>query len=86
MSIGGPGHLIQVNLRGGRSTHSPHSTFFYRCPTTGMKVQSWIAEDASESTRESTYVSTECLACRLAHLVNPSTGHVAGGDLREPFQ
>jgi hypothetical protein len=60
------------------------ATFLYRCPTTGMKVQGWIAEDVtSEVTRDCTYVSTECLACRQAHLVNPSTGHVAGGENRE---
>ena len=56
------------------------ATFLYRCPTTGMKIQGWIAEDVAADTREGTYVSTECLACRQAHLVSPSTGRVAGAE------
>jgi hypothetical protein len=60
------------------------AAFLFRCPTTGMKVQGWIAEDvAAESAREATYVSTECLACRQGHLVNPLTGQVAGAEDEE---
>jgi len=55
------------------------TTFLYRCPTTGMNVQGWIAEDVAAGTvRKDTYFSIDCLACKQAHLVNPSTGHVAG--------
>jgi hypothetical protein len=56
------------------------ATFLYRCPTTGLKVQGWIAEDVSAEASEATYFTTECLACRQLHLVNPSTGQVAGSD------
>jgi len=57
-------------------------TFLFRCPTTGLRVQGWVAEDVPEDNGD-TYEGIACLACRATHLVNPRTGKVAG---EEPQQ
>ena len=49
--------------------------FIYRCPFTGSKVQDWLAEGFSD---EDTFISRDCPACTRVHLVNASTGRVAG--------
>jgi hypothetical protein len=54
------------------------AVFLYRCPTVGMHVQGWIADDPSAD--DNTYASVTCIACRQIHLVNPSTGKVLGAD------
>jgi hypothetical protein len=51
-------------------------TFLYRCPNTGYRVQGFIAEETSEDTES--YEAITCLLCRQVHLVNPTTGKVAG--------
>lgn len=51
------------------------ASFIYRCPTTGMNVQGWVADDGSADD-ESTYRTLDCPVCRRAHLVNPTTGRV----------
>jgi hypothetical protein len=53
--------------------------FLFRCPTTGLQVQGWTADDVSEEAGE-TYETVSCHACRQVHLVNPSTGRVLGVD------
>jgi hypothetical protein len=55
--------------------------FIYRCPTTTMTVQGWIADDGS-SNGES-YTTVTCLACQQVHLVNPTTGRVVGDDEKD---
>lgn len=49
--------------------------FLFRCPTTGLNVQGWSAEELSEDDAE-TYESVSCLACQRIHLINPKTGEV----------
>jgi hypothetical protein len=51
--------------------------FLYRCPTTGYRVQGFVAEEVSDS---DTYEALTCTACQRVHLVNPVTGKVLGGD------
>jgi hypothetical protein len=51
--------------------------FLFRCPTTGQNVQGWIAEEVSADDGES-YRTVQCIACRLVHLVSPTTGRVLG--------
>jgi hypothetical protein len=53
--------------------------FIYRCPSTGMKVQGWLADDPSEDEGEA-YETVSCLACKRLHLVSRSNGRVLGGD------
>jgi hypothetical protein len=53
--------------------------FIYRCPTTGMNVQGWFADDVSANEAE-TFETVTCLACRQAHLISRSTGKVLGDD------
>jgi hypothetical protein len=52
--------------------------FLYRRPNTGDNVQG-LAADAPEDD-ELTCVQVTCLACAEAHLVNPKSGRVLGGE------
>jgi len=54
--------------------------FLYRCPTTGMMVQSLHDEGDLEDGDAETFLPVECLACSRTHLVNPETGKVMGAD------
>jgi hypothetical protein len=54
------------------------AALIYRCPVTGLNVQAWLADDASEEGE--VYETVTCLACTQVHLVNRSTGRVLGGD------
>jgi hypothetical protein len=47
----------------------------YRCPTTGRTVQGFSAEEVED---DDVYAPITCLACRLVHHVNPTTGKVLG--------
>jgi hypothetical protein len=51
--------------------------FIYRCPTTGLNVQGWVADDPSAE-NENTYEAVVCMACTKIHLVNPKSGKTAG--------
>jgi hypothetical protein len=51
--------------------------FLYRCPNTGQTVQGFSAEETLD---EDAYESIPCLACRLLHFVNTTTGKVLGED------
>ncbi len=53
--------------------------FHYKCPTTGLRVQTWSATDPSEHD-DRTYESIICPICTRTHLVNPRTGKVMGQD------
>jgi hypothetical protein len=56
------------------------ATFIYRCPTTGLKVQGWVADDAASEDDKERYVALPCLACRESHLINPTSGKVLGAE------
>jgi hypothetical protein len=53
--------------------------FLFRCPSTGLQVQGWIADDPTEADGE-TFEPVACHACRQIHLVNPKTGKTLGDD------
>lgn len=55
------------------------ATFLYRCPHTGLTVQSWLA-DEQDPPEDATYETVSCTACSRLHLVNPKTGRVLGAD------
>jgi hypothetical protein len=55
--------------------------FLYCCPITGHKVQG-VIPDAPTDAR--LYETLTCAACARVHLVNPTTGHVAGADIPRP--
>jgi hypothetical protein len=55
------------------------ATFVYRCPTTGLNVQGWFADDPSGD-KDEVYETVKCLACTQVHLINRLTGRVLGGD------
>jgi hypothetical protein len=54
-------------------------TLLFRCPATGMNVQTWFADDVPAINGE-TYESVTCTACRQVHLVNRATGKTLGDD------
>jgi hypothetical protein len=47
--------------------------FVYRCPTTGLNVQGFFADEVPATEAES-YEPVTCMACTLVHLINRSTG------------
>lgn len=53
--------------------------FLFRCPTTGLRVQGWIADDPTERD-ENSYDAITCAVCTRIHFVNPKTGKVLGED------
>jgi len=52
--------------------------FLFRCPATGLQVQTWIAD--SPSSDGESYETVMCQACRQIHLVNPKDGKTLGAD------
>ena len=54
------------------------ATLIYRCPTTGMNVQGWFADEVAAKADEHAFFSTPCAACAQIHLVSPVTGKVVG--------
>ena len=54
------------------------ATFIYRCPTTGLNVQGWLA--AEPPADEATYEPVKCLLCNQMNFVNPKTGKTIGQD------
>ena len=53
-------------------------TFLYRCPTTGLNVQGLGADH--DVPGDNVYEVVTCTFCRGAHVVNPVTGRVLGGN------
>jgi hypothetical protein len=51
--------------------------FIYSCPNTGLRVQGWAPDDASEKAGD-VFTGVTCLACGLMHFVNPKTGKRVG--------
>ena len=52
------------------------ATFVYRCPSTGLNVQGWLADDPSDN-EDSRYAPVTCLMCQRIHLVDPATGKLS---------
>jgi hypothetical protein len=48
----------------------------YRCPHTGMDVQTSLQKENNDAAR--TYETVTCSACTRIHLINTTTGTVAG--------
>lgn len=51
--------------------------FLYKCPSTGLNVQGFIADAPIKA---SGYQPVTCLACTHIHLVDPKTAKVAGAN------
>ncbi len=55
------------------------ATLCFLCPSTGVQVQAWFTDNASEDEdRSETYEGVACLACGQLHMVSPRTGKVLG--------
>ncbi|PJG51661.1 hypothetical protein CVM73_29500 [Bradyrhizobium forestalis] len=44
----------------------------FKCPRTGMNVQHWLSDSASDAA--DTHVSVRCPACAALHFVNTASG------------
>ena len=53
--------------------------FIYRCPTMGLNVQGWFADEVTANEGDN-YETVTCLACRQVHLVNRDTGRTLGDE------
>jgi len=60
------------------------AVFLYRCPATGFNVQGLVPDfaPALDESNESRYEAVTCTICSRVHLINPTTGHVAGTDAK----
>ena len=47
-----------------------------KCPTTGMHVQHWLAEEPDAAPHS--YRQIACPACTRIHFINPETGKLLG--------
>jgi hypothetical protein len=55
------------------------SAFSYRCPETGFRVESFASANPSHAL----YENVTCVACGRLHMVDPTTGNVAGEDTEQ---
>jgi hypothetical protein len=56
------------------------AAFVYRCPTSGLKVQGWLADEPSSEYDRASYEAVICTACTRVHFVNRKTGRSIGDD------
>jgi hypothetical protein len=54
------------------------AAFVYQCPTTGFKVQGFVADDPERERDDEDYEPVTCTICTRTHLINPKTGKVLG--------
>jgi len=52
----------------------------FRCPTTGLDLQGFIAEDMTAAKTVSVWFSMKSTACARFHFVHPVTGKVLGSN------
>jgi len=50
----------------------------FKCPRTGMNVQHWLAYEPSSAGPPDKYETVVCQACTELHLINQSSGKLAG--------
>lgn len=77
-ACGRPGKFDHDQGIGRFRWHNPTmAPFLFECPSTGLRVQGWAAEEIVD---DSSFVPVECIACARLHLINPRTGKVLGED------
>jgi hypothetical protein len=54
------------------------AVFIYRCPSTGLNVQGFLADAPAQD--DESFELVNCAVCARVHLVNPQTGKVVGAD------
>jgi hypothetical protein len=69
-------HYLGIEGRRYSLMMSPLMRRFYRCPNTGLRVQSY----ACIKTSDGAYEVVVCTICRGVHLIDPATGKVLGED------
>jgi hypothetical protein len=50
----------------------------FKCPRTGLQVQTPLAHGAGEGEGEEQFETVKCLACTQMHFVNRRTGKLLG--------
>jgi hypothetical protein len=54
----------------------------YQCPRTTLKVQAWLAEEATPTAKPQGFEAVTCPACTQLHFINRSTGKLLGDGSR----
>jgi hypothetical protein len=57
--------------------------FIFCCPNTGVRLQAFAAEEATDNENafdENAREPVRCVMCRQVHYVNPMTGTVLGDE------
>jgi hypothetical protein len=55
------------------------ANILYQCPRTGLKVQTWLAEEPAAESSQRTFELLHCPACAQMHFVNRTTGKLLNG-------
>lgn len=55
------------------------ANILYQCPRTGLRVQTWLAEEPVPDASPRTFELLRCPACAQMHFVNPTTGKLLNG-------
>ena len=46
------------------------AALLFTCPTTGYRVQGWIAEPFDQGGQPAAYAPVKCLACQQTHMID----------------
>jgi hypothetical protein len=76
-----PTYISVLATAMGAALHVAMPAFLFHCPTTGLRVQDWTADDPTEHS-DGMYESVTCHACGQVHLLNPKTGKTLGAEPR----
>lgn len=57
-------------------TAMPSPLIIFKCPRTGLNVQTYLAKEATDNKRR--YEAVACPACTQFHSINTSTGKLLG--------
>lgn len=60
-----------------RTSETLMGNVLFKCPRTGMNVQHWVAEPASDDPHSS-FETVICQACGGIHFINRSSGKLLG--------
>jgi hypothetical protein len=80
LQLRAPTYIPGVCRHGTAEYEESMSTFLYRCPVTGYRVQGLIADNPSHPTETNghTFEPLTCTVCGHIHLVNPKSGKLLG--------
>jgi hypothetical protein len=69
--------IPELPVASGASYSVNMTTFLYRCPSTGYRVQGFVVDEVTGDADDA-FKSVQCLVCQRIHLVKAETGEVLG--------